>query len=137
MILKGTIEVIIIILILTGTILSLLSSFGFIRLPDVYTRVHASAKSVTLGVLFILVATFLYYWAMHQMISIRVLLGIVFVFITAPVSAHMVCRSAYRSGVELAPISAKDELKPDWIPESDARAEIDPEPAPETEQSRA
>ncbi len=107
------IEIIVLILVISGTILSLLSSLGFIRLPDVYNRSHAATKSITLGIMFILLATFIYFWFVHNVISIRLLLGIVFVFLTAPVAGHLIVRSAYRSGTELAPSSVKDELGDD------------------------
>lgn len=103
-------EIIVVFLILVGTLLSLLSSLGFVRLPDVYTRLHAATKSATLGLLCILFAAFLYFWYAEGHVSIRLILGIVFIFITAPVSGHMIARSAYRSGVSLADISVKDDL---------------------------
>lgn len=104
------IEIIVIILIMIGILLSLLSSLGFLRLPDVYTRIHAGAKGTTLGTLLILFSAFLYFWVVHGTISIRLILVIVFVFLTAPVSGQLVIRAAYRSGVKLADVSAKDEL---------------------------
>jgi multicomponent Na+:H+ antiporter subunit G len=106
-------EILTLLFIFIGTALSLLSSFGFLRLPDVYTRSHAGTKSVTLGLLSILTGAFLYFWLKHGVISIRLVLGITFVFLTAPVAGHMIARSAYRSGVKLADISAADELKED------------------------
>lgn len=104
-------EVVALFFIIAGTLLSLLSSLGFIRLPDVYTRSHAGTKSVTLGLLCILLGAFLYFWIKDGIVSIRLLLGIVFIFLTAPVAGHLIARSAYRSGVELADISVRDELK--------------------------
>ncbi|MFJ7935028.1 Na+/H+ antiporter subunit G [Sporosarcina sp. NPDC096371] len=97
-------------LILTGGIASVISVFGLIRLPDVYTRSHAATKSSTLAVLLTLSGTFLYFWFSEQFISVRVLLGIVFVFLTAPVAGHLIIRAAYRSKVKLADISVEDEL---------------------------
>ncbi|WP_318617882.1 Na+/H+ antiporter subunit G [Sporosarcina sp. YIM B06819] len=97
-------------LILTGGIASVISVFGLIRLPDVYTRSHAATKSSTLAVLLTLSGTFLYFWFSEQFISVRVLLGIVFVFLTAPVAGHLIIRAAYRSKVKLADISVADEL---------------------------
>lgn len=108
---NGMIEIIVSLFILTGTLLSLLSSFGFIRLPDVYTRSHAGTKSITLGLLCILLGVFLYFWLVDGHFSIRLILGIVFVFITAPVAGHLICRAAHRSGVQLAEESVKDELQ--------------------------
>ena len=106
-----TSEVIAALLILIGTFFSFLSAIGLIRLPDVYTRSHAASKSSTLGVLCTLVGTFLYFLITDGYFSIRLLLGIFFVFLTAPVAAHMICRAAYRSNVKLAEVSVQDELK--------------------------
>lgn len=97
-------------LILTGGIMSVISVFGLIRLPDVYTRSHAATKSSTLAVLLTLSGAFLYFWATAHFISIRLLLGIVFVFLTAPVAGHILVRAAYRSKVKLADISGTDDL---------------------------
>ncbi|MBD7983898.1 Na+/H+ antiporter subunit G [Sporosarcina sp. Sa2YVA2] len=97
-------------LILTGGIASVISVFGLIRLPDVYTRSHAATKSSTLAVLLSLSGAFLYIFANEQFISVRLLLGIVFVFLTAPVAGHLIVRAAYRSKVKLADISTEDEL---------------------------
>lgn len=105
------IEWIVAILVLFGTAMSLLSSFGLIRLPDVYNRAHATTKSATLGILSILSGAFIYFLYMHGVSSIRLLLGIVFVFLTAPVAGYLVIRSAHRYGTPLAPISVQDDLK--------------------------
>ena len=109
-------EVIAAVLILIGAFFSLLSAVGLIRLPDVYTRSHAASKSTTLGVLCTLVGTLLYFLITDGYFSIRLLLGIFFVFLTAPVSAHLICRSAYRSNVQLAEESVQDDLK-DYLAE--------------------
>ncbi len=106
-------EIIAAILILIGTFFSFLSAIGILRLPDVYTRSHAASKSTTLGVLCILTGTFLFFLITDYYFSIRLLLGIFFVFLTAPVSAHMICRSAHRSGVPLSDTSVQDDLKKD------------------------
>lgn len=107
------IEVVVSILVLSGTVLSLLSSLGIIRLPDVYTRSHAATKTATLGILSILLATFLYFVFQHGVISVRLLLGIIFVFLTAPVAGHLITRSAHRSGVQLSDTSVNDDLRDD------------------------
>lgn len=98
-------------LVLFGSIISVISAFGLIKLPDVYTRSHAATKSSTLAVLACLLGAFIYFWSHDGYVSIRLILGIVFVFITAPVAGHLVCRAAYRSRVPLAENSGEDELK--------------------------
>ncbi|WP_010677574.1 monovalent cation/H(+) antiporter subunit G [Bacillus timonensis] len=104
------IELIAALSILVGTVFSFFSAVGLIRLPDLYSRAHAASKSSTMGVLFILVGTFLFF-IMEGTFSIRLFLGIFFVFLTAPVAAHVIVRSAYRSKVPLAPQSVQDDLK--------------------------
>lgn len=105
------IEWIVAILILFGTAMSLLSSFGLIRLPDVYNRAHATTKSATLGILSILLGAFVYFLFTHGVSSIRLLLGIAFVFLTAPLAGHLIIRSAHRYGTPLASISVQDDLQ--------------------------
>jgi multicomponent Na+:H+ antiporter subunit G len=104
-------ETIAAVFILIGTIFTFLSAVGLIRFPDVYTRSHAASKSSTLGVLCTLLGTFLYFLITDGYFSIRLILGIFFVFLTAPVAAHVICRAAYRSNVELAKESIQDDLK--------------------------
>lgn len=104
-------EIIVSILIFIGTAFSFLSAIGLIRLPDVYTRAHAASKSTSIGVLCILFGTFLYFLLTEGYVSIRLILGIFFVFLTSPVVAHLLNRAAYRSDVELAKVSIQDDLK--------------------------
>ena len=104
------IEILAVLSILVGAVFSFLSAVGLIRLPDLYSRAHAASKSSTMGVLFILVGTFLFF-IMEGTFSIRLFLGIFFVFLTAPVAAHVIVRSAYRSKVPLAEQSVQDDLK--------------------------
>ncbi len=100
-----------VLLVLFGSIISVISAFGLIKLPDVYTRSHAATKSSTLAVLACLSGAFIYFWSHDGYVSIRLILGIIFVFITAPVAGHLICRAAYRSRVPLAENSGEDELK--------------------------
>jgi multicomponent Na+:H+ antiporter subunit G len=104
-------EVVATIFIVLGSIVCLFSAIGMLRFPDVYNRSHAASKSSALGVLGVLSGTFLFFIITDEFISIRLLLGIFFVFLTAPVGAHMVCRSAYRTGVKLWEKSSQDDLK--------------------------
>lgn len=101
-----------VLMILFGSIVSVVSALGMIRLPDVYTRSHAATKSATLSVLACLLGAFIYFWSHDGYVSIRLVLGIIFVFMTAPVAGHLVCRAAYRSRVPLAEGSGEDLLKP-------------------------
>ncbi|MBZ5752319.1 MULTISPECIES: monovalent cation/H(+) antiporter subunit G [Metabacillus] len=97
--------------ILVGALLCLIAMFGVIRLPDVYTRNHAASKAATLGVMSILLGTFLYFYFYEGHFNSRVILGIVFLFMTAPVSGHLINRAAYNSGVKIWDKSVRDDLK--------------------------
>lgn len=94
-----------------GSLMALVSAIGLIRFQDVYTRSHAATKSSTLGVLLTLTGALIYITGEQGYFSVRLVLGIIFVFLTAPVSGHLVARAAYRSKVKLADISVQDELK--------------------------
>ncbi len=98
-------------LILFGSIISVISAIGMIRFPDVYTRAHAATKTTTVAVLITLTGTFIYLWIAEGFISIRLILGIIFVFLTAPVSGHLVLRASYRAKVKMSERTSKDELK--------------------------
>lgn len=99
-------------IILFGSVISVVSAIGMIRFYDVYSRAHAATKTTTLAVLITLTGVFIYVWLGEGYISVRLILGIVFVFITAPVSGHLVLRAAYRSQTKLAEETAEDELYP-------------------------
>lgn len=104
-------EVLIAALLLIGAFLSVIAAFGVVRLPDVYTRNHAASKSATLGVMCILLATFFHFLVKDGLFSSRLLLGIAFFFITAPVAGHLISRAAYHSGVKMWDQSVRDDLK--------------------------
>ncbi|HOG46243.1 MAG TPA: monovalent cation/H(+) antiporter subunit G [Anaerolineae bacterium] len=80
-------------LLLGGVFFSLVAAIGIVRLPDVYSRIHASSKSTTLGLAGILLAVLLHFGTYE--VTTKVLLVILFTFLTAPVGAHMIARSAY------------------------------------------
>lgn len=98
-------------MILLGAVIGLISAFGLIRLPDVYLRSHAATKSATLGVLLILTGAFLYNLLYLDHVSMKLLLGIAFVFLTSPIAGHLNGRAAHRSGVSLWKYSVRDDLK--------------------------
>lgn len=99
-----------VILIFFGSIISVVSAIGIIRFRDIYSRAHAATKTTTLAVLITLVGVFIYVWSVDGYISVRLVLGIVFVFITAPVSGHLVLRASYRSQIKMTEDTADDEL---------------------------
>jgi len=81
---------------LAGAMLCLAAAIGLVRFPDVLSRIHSASKPQTLGLLLIVVGVGL----VLRTWSAASILSLVFVMqlLTGPVAAHMVGRSAYRSG---------------------------------------
>jgi len=87
------------IFIIIGLVFDLFGCLGLIRLPDVYNRLQASTKCVTLGTCGILFGLFLFKG--FTAAGIKAILCILFILLTAPVSAHALARGAHKSGVKL------------------------------------
>jgi multicomponent Na+:H+ antiporter subunit G len=100
-----------IIFIIIGVIFDFFGCLGLVRLPDIYNRLQASTKCVTLGTCSIMFGTFLIVG--FTAAGIKALLCILFLLLTAPVSAHALARAAHRSGVELCKESVVDKYKED------------------------
>lgn len=110
-------------LLLGGTIMSVLAVIGILRLPDMYSRLHATTKSTTLGVIMIMTGAFLYFWYVEGLIETNLLLGALFILITAPVSSHLLSRSAFHADVKPYKLTVLNDLKRD---ETNPDAENDP-----------
>ncbi len=100
-------------LILCGTFFAVVATVGVIRLPDIYSRLHAASKSSTLGVMMLMLGTFFYFWYMENLIDAKLFLAIIFIFVTAPVAAHVLSRSAFHSDIEPYRLTILNELKRD------------------------
>lgn len=87
-------------LIVLGAGFSLIGSIGLIRLPDFFTRLHGPTKATTLGVGGIVLASLVYFSAVRGSLSLHELLITVFLFITAPVSAHLLAKAAMHRDAE-------------------------------------
>jgi multicomponent Na+:H+ antiporter subunit G len=96
------------ILIGVGVVFDLLGAHGLVRLPDVYNRLQAATKCVTLGTCLILVGVAVCGWGNTPLV-IKSLLCTFFILLTSPVGAHALSRGAYRSGVKLFAGSVADE----------------------------
>lgn len=92
-------DIIAAVLMLAGTGFMTVAAIGLIRLPDLYTRMHAITKAGTLGIGLLLVGV-----AVHMgdlSFTTRAIAVILFVLLTAPVSAHMIGRAGYLGGVSM------------------------------------
>jgi multicomponent Na+:H+ antiporter subunit G len=83
------------ILILAGVFLIFVSTIGLLRLPDFYIRMSAITKGATLGLGLILLGLGTYF--NQPDILLKVLAIIFFIFITAPVAAHVIGRTAVQN----------------------------------------
>ena len=102
-------DVVAVVLILIGSFLCLTAGLGLVRFPDVLSRMHAGTKPQVLGVLLIMIAGALRLqgWSATWML----LLVAAFQMLTAPVSAHMVSRVAYRRRHVRRDLLLVDELR--------------------------
>ena len=94
-----------------GSIFGLLSAIGVLRMPDVFTRMQASTKASTLGLGCLLFGAALQFGDAASVIRLVLIGG--FLFLTTPVSAHVIARAAYRAGVPLWRGTVVDERQRD------------------------
>jgi multicomponent K+:H+ antiporter subunit G len=100
-------ELIITFFLVTGAIVALIGSIGLARLKDVYMRLHGPTKASTLGVGCILLASLLYFSFLKGGLSVHEALVVLFLFVTAPVSAHMVAKAALHRKLQCSPQTRK------------------------------
>ena len=94
------IECLISFLILVGAGFTLLGSIGLARLPDFFMRVHGPTKTTTLGVGAMVIASAIYFSVTSDGISLHEIIATVFLFITAPVNAHLLTKAALHTTSE-------------------------------------
>lgn len=90
---------------LTGIFFFFTATIGLLRLPDFYSRLHATGKGDTLAVLFSLVGLAIYEGL--TITSIKILLIAVFVFLAQPTATHAISRAAFRCHIQ--PYTQKQE----------------------------
>jgi multicomponent Na+:H+ antiporter subunit G len=94
-----------------GCLFDLLGAIGLVRLPDLYNRLQAATKCVTLGTCMILFGIFLYLG--FNAGGIKALICAVFVLITSPTAAHALARGSHRGGIPLWKNSLMDKYAED------------------------
>lgn len=90
-----------------GAFLMFLTGVGLVRMPDIFTRMHAATKSASLGVALLLLAAALFF--QETMVVTKALVTIAFIFLTAPVAASLLGRAAYARRTPLWEHSVLDE----------------------------
>lgn len=94
-----------------GLFFDVAGCIGLVRLPDVYNRLQAATKCVTLGTCGILFGVFV----MHGLTGtgVKALLAMVFILLTSPTAAHALSRAAHISGIKLWEKSVCDKYEED------------------------
>ncbi len=82
------------ILLLIGGVFLLVGSIGLVRLPDFMMRLHAPTKATTLGIGLVLITSMLDIAHTKGFLSVHELMITLFLFITAPITAHMLAKAA-------------------------------------------
>ena len=82
--------------VLLGAVFGLLAAIGIVRLPDLYTRLHAASKAGVVGGGLILIAVALI--STDASAILRAILGIIFLLLSTPIAAHLLARAARKAG---------------------------------------
>lgn len=82
-------------LLVLGMVFALIGSWGLAKWSDFYKRLHGPSKATTLGVGCVLLASLLWFAGLGQASGHEVLV-VLFLFVTAPVSAHLLVQVALR-----------------------------------------
>lgn len=80
-------------LVILGATFVLLGAVGLIRLPDTLSRLHAPTKACTLGIGALLLASSVYFSLASEGLSLREAAVLVFLFMTAPVTAQLLAKA--------------------------------------------
>ncbi|MBN1889020.1 MAG: Na+/H+ antiporter subunit G [Thermoflexales bacterium] len=92
-----------------GLFFMLVAAIGVLRMPDLFTRMHAATKASTLGISSLALAALVHFADFS--VTARLLLIILFFFLTAPVATHALARAAYACDVQLAPATRRFDLE--------------------------
>jgi multicomponent K+:H+ antiporter subunit G len=124
-------------LIVAGGAFALVGSWGLIKLPDLVSRLHAPTKATTAGVGGALVGSMIYFWAHEGGLSVHELLITLFLFLTAPITAHLVAKAYLHRHVDPATGLPRGVRDRGWSTfESVSPPERDPAQVPERSDDR-
>ncbi|MEX1036681.1 MAG: monovalent cation/H(+) antiporter subunit G [Sneathiella sp.] len=86
------------ILLLAGSVLLVITGYGLLRLPDLYTRIHAGGMADTLATTLIFIGLALQ--SGFSLITVKLLLVIVFIFFTSPTSSYALAQASFVAGLK-------------------------------------
>jgi multicomponent K+:H+ antiporter subunit G len=93
-------EIVVSLFLVVGAFFALVGSIGLVRLPDFYSRLHGPTKATTLGVGGMLAASAVHFSTATGAPSLHEILVLLFLFMTAPVSAHLLAKAAIHLRVD-------------------------------------
>ena len=97
-------DIIVIILTITGLVFFFATTVGLLRFPDFYSRMHAAGKGDTLSSLLILLALVLYNFhelnLANLLVALKILLIVVFIFMASPTATHAIIDAGYESDIK-------------------------------------
>jgi len=91
-------------LIVAGSFFTVVGALGLLRMPDVFTRMHAASVTDTLGVGFLILGMVMQ--AGFSLVTLKLLILMALFFFIAPVVTHALARACLHEGVE--PLLAED-----------------------------
>ena len=92
-------QTIIAIILTLGAVFVVLAAIGVVKMPDLFLRISVTTKAATLGVGLMLVGVIVHFGDFYT--TTRSIAILLFVFLTAPIGAHLIGRAAYITGVPL------------------------------------
>jgi len=98
------------ILIIVGVLFDLFGCIGLVRFPDVYNRLQAATKCVTLGTILLLLGVAI---VVGGATAAKAVICAVFILFTSPTAAHAIAKGAYASGVKMWKDSVVDKYAED------------------------
>ncbi len=102
------IDAIVILFLAAGILFMFTGVIGLLRLPDFYTRLHATGKCDTLGEVLVIAGLLLYHLFVYspgaelsvKLVPVKLLFLIIFIFLANPTATHAIMKAAYKTGVK-------------------------------------
>ncbi|MEO1199718.1 MAG: monovalent cation/H(+) antiporter subunit G [Pseudomonadota bacterium] len=102
------------VILMIGALFCLVAAIGLVRLPDIYIRMHAATKAGALGAGMIMLANGVH--SLELEVLLRVVIAVIFIFLTAPIAAHLLGRASYLTGVPLWSGTVRNDLAGKYDP---------------------
>ncbi|MBJ6137133.1 monovalent cation/H(+) antiporter subunit G [Marinobacter litoralis] len=109
-------ELLVSVLLLAGAAFMVVAAIGVLRLPDLPTRMHATTKASALGTMMTMAGVAFHFE--DSTVTARVVAIVIFIFLTAPIAAHVIGRAGYLTGTKLWAGTIKDELQERYDPKT-------------------